>query len=88
MKLGWGAVPNFQVRFKGMLTGAERERLERAGIVIEGKEPSLRIGAIKTGPPIYTVHVEAASSEEALQAVRDAMDPDTANFSNWEAGPA
>lgn len=78
----------FQVRFKGMLTKAERERLERMDLAIEAKEPSLQIGTIKTGPPIYTVHVEAASADEALQKVREAMDPDTGNFSGWDAGPA
>lgn len=80
-------MPVFHVRFKGLLTKAERERLERAGIAIKGKEPSLQIGTIKTGPSIYTTEVEAATEQEALQAVRDAMDPDTGNFSNWEAGP-
>jgi hypothetical protein len=78
----------FAVRFKGMLTKDERERLERAGVTIVGSEPSMRIGLVKTGVPIYTVHAEAASAEEALQKVREALDPDTANFSNWETGPA
>jgi hypothetical protein len=78
----------FAVRFKGMLTKDERERLERAGLTIAGSEPSMRIGLIKTGVPIYTVHAEAASEEEALQKVREALDPDTANFSNWQTGPA
>jgi ATP phosphoribosyltransferase len=81
-------MPTFAVRFKGMLNKLERERLERAGIEIKGSEPSMRIGAVKTGVPIYTVHAEAASADEALQKVREALDPDTANFSNWESGPA
>jgi hypothetical protein len=81
-------MPAFQVRFKGMLTGAERERLEQADIAVKGKEPSLKIGTIKTGPSIYTVEVEATSADEALQKVRDALDPDTGNFSGWDAGPA
>jgi hypothetical protein len=74
-------VPIFSVRFKGMLTKDERERLERANVVIKGQEPSMKIGLIKTGVPIYTVHVEATSEDEALQAVRAALDPDTGNFS-------
>lgn len=81
-------MPTFAVRFKGMLTKDEHERLERAGITINDQEPSLQIGNVKTGAPIYTVHAEAASEYEALQKVREALDPDTGNFSNWETGPA
>lgn len=81
-------MPTFAVRFKGMLNKDEHERLERAGIALNDQEPSLQIGGIKTGVPIYTVHVEAASEAEALQKVREALDPDTGNFSNWETGPA
>ena len=81
-------MPVFAVRFKGMLTKDERERLKRAGIRIAGQEPSMRIGVVKTGVPIYTAHAEAASADEALQNVRAAIEPDTANFSNWESGPA
>jgi hypothetical protein len=81
-------MPTFAVRFKGMLTKDELEWLERAGVTIEGQEPSIQIGGVATGAPIYTVHVEADSADEALQKVRDALDPDTGNFSNWEAGPA
>lgn len=81
-------MPVFAVRFKGMLTEDERERLDRARVTVVGQEPSLRIGIVKTGVPIYTAHVEAASADEALQKVRDALDPDTGNFSNWESGPA
>lgn len=80
-------MPAFVVRFKGMLTRQERSRLEAAGITIERKERSMRIGLVKTGRPIFTVHVEAASEDEALQAVKAALDPDTANFSNWESEP-
>jgi hypothetical protein len=78
-------VPAFLVRFKGLLTRQERDRLEAAGITIEAKERSLRIGVVKTGRPIYTARVEADSEAEALQAVKAALDPDAANFSNWEA---
>ena len=81
-------MPTFAVRFKGMLTRDERERLEGAGIAIVDQERSMRIGVVETGVPIFTVHVEAASAEEALGKVRAALDPDTGNFSNWEAGPA
>jgi hypothetical protein len=81
-------MPIFAVRFKGMLTKDEQERLSRARITIEDKEPSLRIGTVMTGVPIYTVHVDAASEAEALEKVRAALDPDTGNFSNWETSPA
>jgi len=81
-------VPDFLVRFKGMLTKEERERLEAAGITIVSRERSMRIGVVKTGLPVYTVRLEAASEQEALQKVREALDPDTGNFSNWETGPA
>jgi hypothetical protein len=81
-------VPAFLVRFKGMLTRQERERLEAAGLTIESRERSMRIGLVKTGRPVFTVRVEAASEDEALQAVKAALDPDAANFSSWEAEPA
>ena len=81
-------MPIFAVRFKGMLNKDECERLKRAGITIEDQEPSLQIGNVKTGVPIYTVHLEAPSEDEALLKVRTALDPDTGNFSNWETGPA
>jgi hypothetical protein len=81
-------VPAFFVRFKGMLTRQERERLEAAGITIESKERSLRLGLVMTGRPIFTVRIEAASEDEALAKVRAALDPDTGNFSNWESEPA
>lgn len=81
-------MPTFAVRFKGMLNKDERDRLERAGAAIVGEEASLRIGPVETGVPIYTVHVDAASEEESLQRVREALTPDTGNFSDWEASPA
>jgi len=81
-------MPVFAVRFKGMLTKGDRERLEGVGVTIVGHEPSMRIGLVKTGVPIFTVHLEAASEEEALAKVREALEPDTANFSNWQTGPA
>ena len=81
-------MPTFAVRFKGMLNKDERERLERAGVTVSGQEPSMQIENVKTGVPIYTVRVEATSEAEALENVREALDPDTGNFSNWEARPA
>jgi hypothetical protein len=81
-------MPTFAVRFKGMLNKSELERLDRRKITIEAEEPSLRIGTIMTGVPIYTVHVEADSEEEALRLVRATLEPDTGNFSEWETGPA
>ena len=82
-------MPTFQVRFKGMLTGQERERLAAAGIRLEGSRSSLvtsspATGTVRTGRPIYTVGLESDSAEEALTKVREAIEPDTANFSNWE----
>jgi hypothetical protein len=81
-------MPYFTVRFKGMLTREERERLATAGIAIEGSEPSLRTGPVQTGRPIYTARVEADSAERAVVAVREALEPDSGNFSGWDAGPA
>ena len=81
-------MPTFAVRFKGMLNKSELERLDRRQITIAAEEPSLRIGAIMTGVPIYTVHVEADSEDEALRLVRATLEPDTGNFSNWESRPA
>lgn len=74
----------FAVRFKGMLNRMQLERLDRRGIAIEDEESSLQIGPIQTGPPIYTVHVGAASEDEALEQVRSTLEPDTGNFSDWE----
>ena len=81
-------MPAFLVRFKGMLTKDERERLEAAGITIVSRERSMRVGLVKTGLPVYIVSAEATSEQEALQKVREALDPDTGNFSNWETSPA
>jgi len=82
-------MPSFHVRFKGILTGQERERLTAAGIRLEGSRSSMIVGSPETGTaptgrPIYTVSVEADSAEEALTKVRNAIEPDTANFANWE----
>jgi hypothetical protein len=81
-------MPAYSVRFKGMLNRDERERLEQAGIAIKRQERSRRVGLVRTGQPVYTVEVEANSEDEALQAVRAALDPDTGNFSGWEVRPA
>jgi hypothetical protein len=78
-------VPSFSVRFKGMLTGTDREQLAAANIEIAGSEPSMTIGTVRIGRPIYTTHVEAASPEDALARVRAALEPDTGNFVDWEA---
>jgi hypothetical protein len=85
-------MPTFAVRFKGLLTAQERERLAAAGVTLEGSRSSMvagdpETGTVRTGRPIYTVAVEAASEGEALARVREAIEPDTANFSGWEAGP-
>jgi hypothetical protein len=86
-------MPVFAVRFKGMLTGDERERLAAAGVELAGSKASMKVGTaetgtIATGPPIYTVKLEASSEQEALARVREAIEPDTSNFSGWDAGPA
>ena len=86
-------MPAFAVRFKGMLTRDERERLAAAGIALAGSKASMRAGnretgTVATGRPIYTVKLEADSESEALARVRQAIEPDTSNFSGWEAGPA
>lgn len=74
-------MPAFHVRFKGMLTGQERERLTAAGIRLEDKRPS---GTAGIGRPIYTVRIDAGSSKEAMLRVKEAIEPDVVNFSNWE----
>jgi hypothetical protein len=84
--------PVFAVRFKGMLTKEERERLAAAGIYLTGSRSSMtagteETGTVGTGRPIYTVTLEAATQDEALAAVREAIEPDTSNFSGWEASP-
>jgi len=85
-------MPVFSVRFKGMLTGDESKRLAAAGIELAGSKASMRVPAgematISTGRPIYTVKLEASDEQEALARVRAAIEPDTANFSGWEAAP-
>lgn len=75
----------FRVRFKGMLNRSERDRLAAADIAVESSEPSSLGGIPGAGRPIYTVSVEASSADEALIRVREALDPDTGNFSDWEA---
>jgi hypothetical protein len=77
-------MPSFQVRFKGMLNKSERTRLEAAGINLEREDSSAVGGISGTGRPVYTVSVEATSPEEAMLAVREALDPDTGNFSDWK----
>jgi hypothetical protein len=86
-------MPLFAVRFKGMLTRDERERLTAAGIRLTGSRSSMtagtkETGTVGTGRPIYTVTLEAPTEQEALTRVREAIEPDTSNFSGWEAGPA
>jgi hypothetical protein len=86
-------MPTFAVRFKGMMTGDERERLAAAGIEAANSKSSMvagskETGTVGTGRPIYTVTLEASSEDEALAKVREAIEPDTSNFSGWEAGPA
>lgn len=81
-------MPTFAVRFKGMLTKDERGRLVAAGLEITGSKSSKVAGTIGTGRPIYTVTVDAPAADEALARVREAIEPDTANFSSWEVEPA
>lgn len=86
-------MPLFAVHFKGMLTRDERQRLAAAGIEIAGSRTSMRAGTeetgtVGTGRPIYTAKLESASAEEALARVREAIEPDTANFSGWQAEPS
>lgn len=83
-------MPVFAVRFKGMLTGEERKRLAAAGIELAGSRSSMtagtpETGTVGTGRPIYTVELEAPSEQEALARVRAAIEPDTSNFTGWEA---
>jgi hypothetical protein len=85
-------MPTFAVSFKGLMTGQERERLTAAGIKLEGSKRSMVVGdpetgTIGTGRPIYTVAVEATSQDEALAKVREAIEPDSSNFSRWQADP-
>lgn len=76
---------SFYVHFKGMLFKAHFERMSTAGIDFKSSEPGMQIGGIKTGEPINTVVVEAASKEAAVQAVKRALVPDDVNFTAWEA---
>ena len=78
----------YRVRFRGMLNKSERARLAEAGIAVEGNDPSSVGGIPGAGRPIYTVSVDATSADDALTAVREALDPDTGNFSNWEVESA
>jgi hypothetical protein len=76
-----------------MLTKDERERLAAAGIELTGSRSSMTAGSeetgtVGTGRPIYTVALDAPTEREALTRVREAIEPDTSNFSGWEAGPA
>ena len=85
-------MPIFAVRFKGLMTGHERDRLAAAGIELKGSKSSMtaghpETGFVGTGRPIYTVTVEANSETEALERVREAIEPDTSNFSGWAAEP-
>ena len=85
-------MPTFAVRFKGLMTGQERERLAAAGIKLEGSRSSMvagnpETGTVRTGRPIYTVAVEASSEQEAVAKVREAIEPDSTNFSGWAAEP-
>lgn len=80
-------MPTYAVHFKGMLKD-ERERLAAAGLEITGSRSSMVAGTIGTGRPIYTVAVEAPGADEALARVREAIEPDTANFSDWEVESA
>ena len=86
-------MPVFAVRFKGMLTKDEHGRLAAAGIELAGSRSSMMAGSEETGTvaigrPIYTVTLEAPAGHEAIARVREAIEPDTANFSGWEALPA
>ncbi len=73
----------YRVRFKGMLNKSERTRLTAADIALEASEPSQVGGIAGAGRPIYTVGLDAPSPQAALAAVREALDPDTGNFSDW-----
>ncbi len=75
-------MPTFSVRFQGLLFKSHFESLAKAGLAVKSSETP----EIGFGPSIHTVDVEAASEEEALEAVEFAIGPDSANFSRWEAG--
>jgi predicted amino acid-binding ACT domain protein len=76
-------MPSFHVRFKGMLTQIERQQLAAAGVELVDSEAS-----VAGGVAVFTARVEADSADVALAAVREALEPDTANFSDWESRPA
>ncbi|HEX5989703.1 MAG TPA: hypothetical protein VFY75_05785 [Solirubrobacterales bacterium] len=78
-------MPRFRVRFKGMLTKDERERLDAAGISLESSEPGTIGGIPGAGRPTYCVSVEAESPEDGLAKVREALEPDTGNFTDWDS---
>jgi hypothetical protein len=78
----------FRVRFKGMLNKSERECLVAAGILVDSSEPSSIGGIPGAGRPVYIASVEATSADEALMKVREALEPDTGNFSDWEVEEA
>jgi len=69
-----------------MLNRDERERLAAGGIALESTEPASIAGIRGAGRPTYVVSVEAESPDEALAKVREALEPDTANFTDWESG--
>lgn len=75
---------SFLVRFKGLLNRSERLRLVAAGILVDSSEPSSVGGILGAGRPLYVASVEASSADEALTKVREALDPDTGNFSDWD----
>ena len=81
-------MPTFTVRFKGMLFGTHLEQLRNAGVDLKSSEPSMELGGVKFGEPLHTATIEAASEQEALEAVEAALGIDSVNFSDWEAGPA
>jgi hypothetical protein len=80
-------MPTFSVRFKGLLFQIHRERLEKAGIVLESSKPGLRVGMIMTGRSIHTASVEADSVEDAVAKVMETLAPEDVNFTGWEGGP-
>ncbi len=80
-------MPVYSVRFKGPISGSNRERLREAGVVIESSEPTMRIGTVKIGQSIHTARAEADSIEDALATAMEALAPDDVNFTEWEAGP-
>lgn len=79
---------SYRVRFKGVLNKSERHRLVAAGILVDSSEASSVGGIPGAGRPIYTASVEADSADEALAKVREALEPDTGNFSDWETDSA